>query len=109
MTAMDEQGQKITSKQAREINNKNVYRSQYLLHDSTETVQRKHVEQEMGPVDMQEARHKQTPVFAVMQHTPDFEKVAIKKRGIAKPLVGNQNVGGNQGQRDDLCLHGLIR
>src|SRR5690606_35993522 len=97
MTAMDEQGQKITYKQAREISNKNVYRSQYLLHDSTETVQRKHVEQEMGPVDMQEARHKQTPVFAVMQHTPAFEKVAIQQTAIAKAAVGEQAVGGNQG------------
>src|SRR5690606_37171928 len=105
MPPMDEQREQISAKKTCKVDDQKTHRAQQTFHDHAEAVQRKHVEQKVRPVNMQESRHEQPSVFTMVQDPAHFEEVTIEEGRVLKSFVGYQHIGGNQRYSDYFRLH----
>ena len=96
-----EQREEIATDEACEVNEKIIDRTEDEFDTPAEEIKREHVKDQVHPVDMKKAAGNDPFVFFVNEHPLHFEGVACKERMIIQALVGNKDIGDDNGNSDD--------
>jgi hypothetical protein len=96
MISMNKEGKKITTNNARKVNQQKTKTTQEQFYSLAKCIERDHIKDQVHPVDMKKTRSDDAFVFLMHPHSFNIERIPFIKTAVRKSFIRKDKIGSDE-------------